>query len=56
VAVNEYLAGGGERFSVLTQANNPVVGPFVAEAFLEFVQKRPQPLDIVIEGRIVRIN
>lgn len=56
VAVNEYLVGGGERFSILTQANNPVVGPFVAEAFLEFVQTRPQPLDIVIEGRIGRIN
>ncbi|WP_448875132.1 bifunctional metallophosphatase/5'-nucleotidase [Desulfobulbus propionicus] len=56
VAINEYLAGGGDHFTVLTQASNPVVGPFVADALRAFVSSRPQPLSGEIEGRISRIN
>ena len=56
VAVNEYLAGGGGNFSVLTQATNPVVGPFVAEALIQYVRTRPQPINADIEGRISRLN
>ncbi len=56
VAVNEYLAGGGDNFTTLTQAANPVVGPFLAEAFIQYMQTRPQPLDASIEGRISRLN
>lgn len=56
VAVNEYLAGGGDNFTTLTRAANPVVGPFLAEALLQYMQSRPQPLDAGIEGRISRLN
>lgn len=56
VAVNEYLAGGGDNFTTLTQAANPVVGPFLAEALIQYMQARPQPLDASIEGRISRLN
>lgn len=56
VAVNEYLAGGGGNFTALTKGNNPVVGPFIAEALIQYVQTRPQPLDTDIEGRISRLN
>ena len=56
VAVNEYLAGGGDNFTTLTQAANPVVGPFLAEALIQYMQTRPQPLDASIEGRISRLN
>ena len=56
VTVNEYLAGGGDNFTVLTQAANPVVGPFVAEALIQYVRTRPQPINADIEGRISRLN
>jgi 5'-nucleotidase len=53
VDINEYLAGGGDHFTVLTQASNPVVGPFVADALRAFVSSRPQPLSGEIEGESV---
>ena len=56
VTVNEYLAGGGDNFTVLTGGVNPVVGPFLAEALLQYVQNQSQPLDSTIEGRISRMN
>lgn len=56
VAVNEYLAGGGGHFTALTKGANPVVGPFIAEALIRYVQTRPQPIDADIEGRISRLN
>jgi 5'-nucleotidase len=56
VTINEYLAGGGEHFTVLTQARNHVVGPFAADALQDFFRSRPQPLHAGIEGRISRIN
>lgn len=56
VTVNEYLAGGGDNFTVLTQGSHPVVGPFVADALIQYVQAQPQPLNPGIEGRISRLN
>jgi 5'-nucleotidase len=56
VAVNEYLAGGGGNFTALTKGANPVVGPFIAEALIQYVQTLDRPLDTGIEGRISRLN
>lgn len=56
VAVNEYLAGGGDNFTALTKGANPVVGPFIAEALIQYVQTLSRPLDTDIEGRISRLN
>jgi len=56
VTVNEYLAGGGDNFTVLTQGVNPVVGPFIVEALIQYVQAQPQPLNADIAGRISRLN
>ncbi len=56
VAVNEYLAAGGESLTVLTRGVNPVVGPFVADALRMYVQAQRQPLRADIQGRISRIN
>ena len=56
VAVNEYLAGGGDNFTALTKGANPVVGPFIAEALIQYVQTLDRPLDAGIEGRISRLN
>lgn len=56
VTVNEYLAGGGDNFTVLTKGTHPVVGPFVAEALIQYVQAQPQPINADIAGRISRLN
>lgn len=56
VAVNEYLAGGGDDFTTLTKGANPVVGPFIAEALSQYMQTIPQPIHAAIEGRISRLN
>lgn len=56
VAVNEYLAGGGGQFTVLTRATNKVVGPFLAEALIAHIRTLPQPIAVSIEGRISRLN
>ena len=56
VAVNEYLAGGGGNFTALTKGVNPVVGPFIAEALIQYVSTQPQPINADIEGRISRLN
>jgi 5'-nucleotidase len=56
VTVNEYLAGGGDNFTVLTQGANPVVGPFIAEALIQYVQAQPQLVNADIESRISRLN
>jgi len=56
VTVNEYLAGGGDNFTVLTHGVNPVVGPFIADALIQYVQAQPQPLNTDIAGRISRLN
>lgn len=56
VAVNEYLAGGGENLTVLTHGVNPVVGPFVADALCQYIEAHPQPMSIDIEGRISRVQ
>ena len=56
VTVNEYLAGGGDDFTVLTKGANPVVGPFVAEALIQYVQAQPQSVNADSESRISRLN
>ncbi len=56
VTVNEYLAGGGDDFTVLTKGVNPVVGPFIAEALIQYVQAQPQLVNADIESRISRLN
>jgi 2',3'-cyclic-nucleotide 2'-phosphodiesterase (5'-nucleotidase family) len=52
VAVNAFLAGGGDNFTVLTEGANRVVGPVDLDALVEFVEQLPQPFDAAIEGRI----
>ena len=56
VVVNEYLAGGGNNLTVLTQGVNLEVGPFVAEALGQYVEAHAQPVDVPAAGRISRLN
>ena len=52
VAVNAFLAGGGDSFTVLTEGTNRAVGPLDLDALVEYVEELPQPFDADIEGRI----
>lgn len=56
VAVNSFLAAGGDAFTVLTEGSNPVGGPLDLDALVEYVQEQPQPLRSVVEGRITRLD
>jgi 5'-nucleotidase len=56
VTVNSFLAAGGDRFTVLTQATNREVGMNDLEAMVAYLQRLPQPFSSRIEGRITRLN
>jgi 5'-nucleotidase len=52
VAVNGFLAGGGDGFTVLKEGTARVVGPVDLDALVDYVRSRPQPFDAPVEGRI----
>ena len=56
VTVNSFLADGGDKFSVLTQGSNRVVGPIDLDALVDHVKGLSQPFRASIEGRIQRLN
>ncbi len=56
VAVNSFLAGGGDNFTVLTEGTNRAVGPVDLDALVEYVEQLPQPFDADIEGRIAIVT
>ncbi|MBD0306400.1 MAG: bifunctional metallophosphatase/5'-nucleotidase [Nitrospiraceae bacterium] len=56
VAVNSYLAEGGDRFTLFTQGGNRVGGPPDGDALIAYIQSRSEPISASIEGRIQRLN
>ena len=52
VAVNSFLADGGDGFVVLREARNKVVGPVDLQALIDYVRALPQPFTAAIENRI----
>jgi 5'-nucleotidase len=56
VAVNSFMASGGDNFLVLTSGTNRVVGAVDLDALVEYVESLPQPFTAQIEGRIKRLN
>lgn len=54
VAVNSFIAAGGDNFTVLTEGANPVVGPVDVDALVSYVRTLPQPFISLIDGRIRR--
>ena len=56
VTVNNFMAAGGDNFTVLTQGQNQVGGPIDLDALIAHIQSLPQPFSATIEGRIVRMN
>ncbi len=56
VAVNAFLADGGDNFTVLTEGTNRVVGPVDLDALVDYIKQLPQPFSAEIEGRILQVE
>jgi 5'-nucleotidase len=56
VAVNSFMAAGGDNFLVLRDGTNRVVGPVDLDALVAYVESLQQPFSAAIEGRILRLN
>jgi 5'-nucleotidase len=52
VAVNSFLAGGGDGFTILTSGTNRAVGPVDLDVLVDYVAGLPNPFDSQVEGRI----
>ena len=56
MTVNNFMAAGGDNFTVLLQGRNQMGGPLDLDALIAYIQSLPQPFSAAIEGRIVRLN
>lgn len=56
VAVNSFIAAGGDNFFVLNQGTNRVIGAVDLDALVDYVESLTQPFTVAIEGRINRVN
>lgn len=54
VTVNNFLAGGGDGFAVLTQGADQIYGPVDLDALIAYIQTLAQPFPAAVEGRITR--
>jgi 5'-nucleotidase len=52
--VNNFIAAGGDNFTVLPQGTNQVGGPVDLDVLITWVQAQPQPLAAPALGRITR--
>jgi 5'-nucleotidase len=53
VTANNFIAAGGDNFTVFTQGNGNVGGPVDLDALIAYLEGLPQPFNAAIEGRIV---
>ncbi|WP_370221433.1 bifunctional UDP-sugar hydrolase/5'-nucleotidase [Cytobacillus sp.] len=56
VAVNTYLADGGDNFTVFRKGTNRVTGPSDIDALVDYIQNLAQPFSSAIDGRIKIID
>ncbi len=56
VAVNSFLAEGGDKFSIFPEGKNRSTGPQDLKALCDYLQALPQPFNAKIDGRIERVN
>jgi 5'-nucleotidase len=54
--VNNFLAAGGDGFTVLTSGSNAVVGAVDLDALVDYIETLTQPFTAQVEGRILRVN
>lgn len=56
VTVNSFIAAGGDKFTVLTEGTDRVIGPVDLDALVDHIGALPQPFAATVEGRILRLN
>jgi 5'-nucleotidase len=56
VVVNNFMAAGGDNFTVLVSGTNPVGGAQDIDALIAWVKSLPQPFGAPDGGRITRLN
>ncbi|WP_409288045.1 bifunctional metallophosphatase/5'-nucleotidase [Peribacillus sp. SCS-37] len=56
VTANAFLAGGGDSFTVFTQAKNKVVGPLDVDAMVDYIQSLSSPFSYKTDDRIQRVQ
>ena len=54
VTVNDFLAAGGDNFTVFLKGDRQTIGPIDLKALVAYLQGLPQPFRASIEGRITR--
>ena len=52
ITVNNFIADGGDNFSVLPEGTGRVVGPVDLDTLIDHVERLPQPFSAAIETRI----
>jgi 5'-nucleotidase len=55
VAMNNYLQGGGDGFSVLAGATQVIVGPVDNDALVAYLQRQSAPLTPARDGRVTQV-
>lgn len=55
-AMVDFLAGGGDCYTVFTQGTNLTSGGVDVDVLTSYVGSLPQPVNVTIDGRIRRIN
>ncbi len=55
VTTNNFLAGGGDGFTVFKSGLNQVVDAADIDVLVSYIQSLPQPFNAIVEGRIERI-
>jgi 5'-nucleotidase len=54
VTCNNFLAGGGDGFTLFTQGTNNVGGAVDLDALIAYIEGLSQPFTAVLQDRIVR--
>lgn len=55
IATSEFIAGGGDGFTVMRRGTFNAVGKVELDVFIEHIKRLPQPFSAEIEGRIVSL-
>jgi 5'-nucleotidase len=56
VTTNDFLAAGGDNFSVFLKGQNQRGGPVDLKALISYLEGSSRPVAAAIEGRIMRVN
>jgi 5'-nucleotidase len=56
VTCNNFMASGGDNYTVFTQGTGNVGGPVDLDALIEYVEALPSPFTVTLAGRITRLN